>query len=102
MRTFEALLATGKPRCGQVRDTQRDFLFGPEAASIGSVALVPLGESGLDRPAGARQRRARALPSRHEHGIPQAHGRADHGRALTAVNAADGRRRFDAVFRRGA
>jgi uncharacterized protein YigA (DUF484 family) len=47
IRTFEALLATGKPRCGQVRDTQRDFLFGPEAASIGSVALVPLGgESG--------------------------------------------------------
>jgi uncharacterized protein YigA (DUF484 family) len=46
IRTFEALLATGKPRCGQVRDTQRDFLFGPEAASIGSVALVPLGEAG--------------------------------------------------------
>lgn len=46
MRSFEALLATGKPRCGQVRDSQRDFLFGPEAASIGSVALVPLGESG--------------------------------------------------------
>jgi uncharacterized protein YigA (DUF484 family) len=46
LRSFEALLATGKPRCGQVRDTQRDFLFGPEAASIGSVALVPLGENG--------------------------------------------------------
>jgi uncharacterized protein YigA (DUF484 family) len=45
-RSFEALLATGKPRCGQVRDTQRDFLFGPEAASIGSVALVPLGDNG--------------------------------------------------------
>jgi uncharacterized protein YigA (DUF484 family) len=46
IRTFEALLATGKPRCGQVRDSQRDFLFGPEAASIGSVALVPLGDAG--------------------------------------------------------
>jgi uncharacterized protein YigA (DUF484 family) len=46
IRTFEALLTTGKPRCGQVRDSQRDFLFGPEAASIGSVALVPLGEAG--------------------------------------------------------
>ena len=46
IRSFEGLLATGKPRCGQVRDTQRDFLFGPEAASIGSVALVPLGEAG--------------------------------------------------------
>jgi len=47
LRSFEALLATGKPRCGQVRDSQRDFLFGPEAASIGSVALVPLGEGGV-------------------------------------------------------
>jgi uncharacterized protein YigA (DUF484 family) len=46
MRSFEALLATGKPRCGQVRDTQRDFLFGPESPSIGSVALVPLGDGG--------------------------------------------------------
>ena len=46
IRTFDALLATGKPRCGQVRDTQRDFLFGPESPSIGSVALVPLGENG--------------------------------------------------------
>ena len=46
IRSFEALLNTGKPRCGQVRDSQRDFLFGPESASIGSVALVPLGEGG--------------------------------------------------------
>jgi uncharacterized protein YigA (DUF484 family) len=46
IRSFEALLNTGKPRCGQVRDTQREFLFGPEAASIGSVALVPLGDAG--------------------------------------------------------
>jgi uncharacterized protein YigA (DUF484 family) len=45
IRSFEALLNTGKPRCGQVRDSQRDFLFGPEAASIGSVALVPLNEN---------------------------------------------------------
>jgi uncharacterized protein YigA (DUF484 family) len=41
-RSFESLLASGKPRCGQVRDSQRDYLFGAEAASIGSVALVPL------------------------------------------------------------
>ncbi len=45
MKSFDALLATGKPRCGQVRDSQRDFLFGPEAASIGSVALVPLNDA---------------------------------------------------------
>jgi uncharacterized protein YigA (DUF484 family) len=48
LRSFEALLATGKPRCGQVRDSQRDFLFGPEAASIGSVALVPLNDNKND------------------------------------------------------
>jgi uncharacterized protein YigA (DUF484 family) len=45
LKSFDALLATGKPRCGQVRDSQRDFLFGPEAASIGSVALVPLNDT---------------------------------------------------------
>ncbi len=39
---FESLLSSGKPRCGQVRDTQREFLFGTEAGSIGSLALVPL------------------------------------------------------------
>jgi uncharacterized protein YigA (DUF484 family) len=42
-RSFDALFGTGKPRCGQVRDTQRDYLFGGEAAGIGSVALIPLG-----------------------------------------------------------
>lgn len=42
-RSFEALFATCKPRCGQVRDSQREFLFGNDAANIGSVALVPLG-----------------------------------------------------------
>ena len=42
-RSFETLFASGKPRCGQMRDSQREFLFGPEAPNIGSVALVPLG-----------------------------------------------------------
>jgi uncharacterized protein YigA (DUF484 family) len=42
--TFDALLASGKPRCGQVRDIQREFLFGTEAAEIGSVALIPLSD----------------------------------------------------------
>jgi len=40
--SFESLFTSGRPRCGQVRDTQRDFLFGSEAAGIGSVALIPL------------------------------------------------------------
>ena len=46
LRSFETLFNGGKPRCGQVRDIQRDFLFGDEAAMIGSVALVPLGDKG--------------------------------------------------------
>lgn len=46
MRGFEALLASDKPRCGQVRDSQRDYLFGEGAVDIGSVALVPLGPAG--------------------------------------------------------
>jgi uncharacterized protein YigA (DUF484 family) len=43
-RSFDTLLAGGKPRCGQVRDTQREYLFGSEAGGIASVALVPLCE----------------------------------------------------------
>jgi uncharacterized protein YigA (DUF484 family) len=31
-----------------VRDSQRDFLFGPEAPSIGSVALVPLADGKVE------------------------------------------------------
>lgn len=42
-RSFDALFAACKPRCGQVRDTQREFLFGTEAPNIGSVAMIPLG-----------------------------------------------------------
>lgn len=46
IRGFDALLAADKPRCGQVRDSQRDYLFGAGAVDIGSVALVPLGPGG--------------------------------------------------------
>jgi uncharacterized protein YigA (DUF484 family) len=41
-KSFESLFSNARPRCGQVRDSQRDFLFGTEAAGIGSVALIPL------------------------------------------------------------
>jgi hypothetical protein len=41
-RSFESLFASAKPRCGQIRDSQRDFLFGSESVEIGSVALIPL------------------------------------------------------------
>ena len=46
VKTFESLLASGKPRCGQVRDAQRDYLFGKDSVAIGSVALTPLGQKG--------------------------------------------------------
>jgi uncharacterized protein len=46
LKSFESLFASGKPRCGQARDSQREFLFGPEGQEMGSVALVPLGDKG--------------------------------------------------------
>jgi len=46
LKSFDSLFASGKPRCGQVRDSQREFLFGQEANDVGSVALVPLGDKG--------------------------------------------------------
>src|SRR5581483_956649 len=46
LKSFETLFASGKPRCGQARDSQREFLFGADANDIGSIALVPLGEKG--------------------------------------------------------
>src|SRR5690606_357139 len=45
-KMFETLFESAKPRCGQIRDSQRDFLFGDSSAvEIGSVALAPLGRS---------------------------------------------------------
>ncbi len=59
LKSFETLFASSKPRCGQVRDSQREFLFGQDSNDIGSVALVPLvqsaestGPSGTARPLG--------------------------------------------------
>jgi hypothetical protein len=46
LKSFDSLFSSGKPRCGQLRDTQRDFLFGGDATEVGSVALVPLGPKG--------------------------------------------------------
>src|ERR1700686_1776844 len=46
LKSFESLFSNGKPRCGQARDSQREFLFGPEGLEMASVALVPLGEKG--------------------------------------------------------
>jgi len=43
LRTFETFFESGRPRCGQIRDTQRDYLFGGDTDEIASVALVPIG-----------------------------------------------------------
>jgi uncharacterized protein YigA (DUF484 family) len=47
MQAFSTFLSGSSPRCGQIRDAQRDFLFGKETDEIGSAALVPLGGDDL-------------------------------------------------------
>lgn len=44
LRAFDSILRRSSPRCGQIRDSQRDFLFGENTDEVGSCALVPLGE----------------------------------------------------------
>jgi uncharacterized protein len=44
LQAFDTFLKSSAPRCGQVRDSQRDFLFGEGTDEVGSVALVPLGD----------------------------------------------------------
>lgn len=42
VRGFDSLFENGRPRCGQVRDSLRDFMFGQGTDEIGSAALIPL------------------------------------------------------------
>lgn len=44
LKPFSTFLKSNNPRCGQVRDSQRDFLFGKKTDEVGSAALVPLGK----------------------------------------------------------
>ncbi len=44
LKAFDTFLKGSSARCGQVRDAQRDFLFGAATDEVGSAALVPLGE----------------------------------------------------------
>lgn len=44
IKAFDTFMSNGRSRCGQIRDAQRDFLFGEETNEIGSAALVPLGK----------------------------------------------------------
>ncbi len=81
IKTFESLLQSGKPRCGQVRDGQRDYLFGTDSVEIGSVALTPLGPKGelgiLAIGASDAERFHPAMSTE----FPVAHRRAGHLRA---------------------
>jgi len=45
MQPFATFLESSHPRCGQIRDAQKRFLFGPAADEVGSAALVPLGKA---------------------------------------------------------
>ena len=44
---LQTVLDSGRPECGRLTRTKRDWLFGDEADEVGSAALVPFGESGL-------------------------------------------------------
>ena len=44
LKPFETFFTGSKPRVGQIRDSQREYLFGPDAMEVGSAALVPLGQ----------------------------------------------------------
>lgn len=44
LRPFSAFLRAARPRCGSLRDSQREVLFEREADGIVSAAMVPLGE----------------------------------------------------------
>lgn len=44
LKPFSTFLGGTSPRCGKIRDSQREFLFRGDADEIGSAALVPLGE----------------------------------------------------------
>ena len=43
MQAFATFIQQSRPRCGRIRDVQREFLFPGDAAGIASVAMVPLG-----------------------------------------------------------
>ena len=45
LKPFDTFLKGSGPRCGQIRDSQREFLFHKDSDEIGSVALVPLGDN---------------------------------------------------------
>ena len=46
LKIFETFFESGRPRSGQIRDTQREYLFGGDGSQVGSTVLIPLGDRG--------------------------------------------------------
>ena len=44
LKAFDTFLQGCGPRCGQIRDSQREFLFGKDTDEVGSTALIRLGK----------------------------------------------------------
>jgi uncharacterized protein YigA (DUF484 family) len=64
LRIFESFFESARPRSGQIRDTQRDYLFGGDGSQVGSTVLIPLGErAGLGILAIASHDTERYLPT---------------------------------------
>jgi hypothetical protein len=64
LKIFETFFDSARPRSGQIRDTQRDYLFGVDGGQIGSAVLIPLGErAGLGLLAIASHDTERYLPT---------------------------------------
>jgi len=64
LKIFETFFDSGRPRSGQIRDTQRDYLFGGEGSQVGSTVLIPLGDrAGLGILAIASNDTERYLPT---------------------------------------
>ena len=64
LKIFETFFESARPRSGQIRDTQREYLFGGEGRQVGSTVLIPLGErAGLGLLAIASHDTERFLPT---------------------------------------
>jgi uncharacterized protein YigA (DUF484 family) len=64
LKIFETFFESARPRSGQIRDTQRDYLFGADGNQVGSTVLVPLGDrAGLGLLAIASHDTERYLPT---------------------------------------
>ncbi|HEX5649837.1 MAG TPA: DUF484 family protein [Steroidobacteraceae bacterium] len=64
LRIFESFFESARPRSGQIRDTQREYLFGGDGSQVGSTVLIPLADrAGLGLLAIASHDTERYLPT---------------------------------------